>query len=176
MAKQTMYAPGMLKYKSPEIFHISVQINMVNSASRASLFLQIFALPCRIFGAFCHPGGTGRPEEGCSASAPSFPSIPGGWERQGRLRGAGRTHLEGPLDASTASARQSPLRSRAQSAAGPVPRSPTLSGAAAAAAAAAAAGRGDQQPEGRLEILVRESVSLLTLHCFKIDAVSVAWA
>lgn len=104
---------------------------------------------------FCHPGGTGRPKEGSPASAPSFPSLPGGWERQGRLRGAERTHLEGPLDASTASARQSPLRSRAQSAAGPVPRSPTLSGAAAAAAAAAA-GRGDQQPEGRLEILVRE--------------------
>lgn len=151
-----MYALGMLKYKSPEIFYISVQINMVNSPSCASLFLQIFALPCKIFSAFCHPGVTGRPKEGSSASAPSFPSIPGGWERQGRLRGAGRTHLEGPLDASTASARQSPLRSRAQSAAGPVPRSPTLSGAAAAAAAAAAAGRGDQQPQGRLEILVRE--------------------
>lgn len=150
-----MYALVMLKYKSPEIFYISVQMNMVNSASWESLFLQIFALPRKICSAFCRPGGTGRPKEGSPASAPSFPSIPGGWERQGRLRGAGRTHLEGPLDASTASARQSPLRSRAQSAAGPVPRSPTLSGAAAAAAAAAA-GRGDQQPEGRLEILVRE--------------------
>lgn len=144
-----MYALGMLKYKTPEIFYISVQIN----ASCASLFLQVFALPCKIFSTFCHAGGTGRPKEGPPASAPSFPSIPGVWERQGRLRGAGRTHLEGPLDASTVSARQSPLRSRAQSAAGPVPRSPTLSGAAAAAAAA---GRGDQQPEGSLEILVRE--------------------
>lgn len=150
-----MYALSMLKYKSLGIFYISAQINLANSASCASLFLQIFALPCKIFSAFCHPGGRHRPKEGSSAGAPSFPCIPGGRERQGRSRGAGRTHLEGPLDASTASARQSPLRSRAQSAAGPVPRSPTLSGAAAAAAAAAA-GRGDQQPEGRLDILVRE--------------------
>lgn len=149
-----MYALDMLKYINPGIFYISVQINMVNFASCASLSLKMFALLCKIFSSFSHPGGTGRPQEGSSASAPSFPSIPGGWERQGRLRGAGRTHLEGPLDASTASARQSPLRSRAQSAAGPVPRSPTVSGAAAAAAAAA--GRGDQQPEGRLDILVRE--------------------
>lgn len=143
----------MLKCKSPEIFYISVQIDMVNSASLASLFLKIFALLCKISSAFSHPGGTVRLEIGCSAGAPSLPSIPGGWEQQGRLRGAGRTHLEGPLDASTASARQSPLRSRAQSAAGPVPRSPTLSGAVAAAAAA-----GARRPaaEGRLEILVRE--------------------
>lgn len=118
--KQTIYRLIRLKYKSlsRNLLHLRRDVTLFPTR----IFSYRFCTSMQIFlclSATREKQVVSRKTVPLSSSPvpPSSPSAPR-WDRQGRMCCVRRTHLEVPLDASTGSARQSPHRSRAQSAAG----------------------------------------------------------
>lgn len=137
------------------------------------LFLQIFALPCKIFFAFSHPREIGCFEEGSPAlflpNAPVLPLHPSVGEagqdvlcQENPPRGAPLTPAQPLPGRALTAAEPSLLQSKCHG----VRKCPEL-----------LLGEDTRSPRGRLEILVREKEArACCLRCFKIHAVSLAWA